>query len=309
MDGVSFEKLVKKAREFAEEKNPHKFAKNIAIAETLATTDDEKRQLYKTEIIGLRRVNNHETALEVTEKAEELFDDVKFKYDVLRNRGIALGKIGEDAKAVDIFKEILGSDIQEQILKAHINLVWIFLRLYVRDGEQIYIKKAEEHCNSILDILESHEPDDRVYKVFLTNLGTLYYNQGDYDKALEVFEEQKEKFNNDKDLPIIYNNLASILIEKYEIKSAEEYLHKALFLAEQTHNYQQIGENYMLRAQIAMTKEDYIQVKDNYVVAYDNFCEANDLAKACLVYKDIQNIDFKVNNESLDKLTRKLPSS
>lgn len=306
MDGVGLESLLNRAKQLAEDKDSHNFAKTIATAEGLASADDDRRQLYKAEIVGLRKVNNYKIALEVTEQAEELFDGSEFENDVLRNRGIILARMGRYKEAIDILRELTKSSMIEQSIKAHTNLIWVYVMQYARKDKKIYLDKAEESSNRLLELMESYEPGDRLYKVILTNLGHLYFNQNEYDKALEVYQEQKEKLTEEKDYPIVYNNLAAVLLEKNNTELAEEYLDIALRYAERYDNHKEIAENCLVRAKIAMRSEDYHQVKDYYIVAYDSLCDANDLSKACLVFKDMQKIDFKVNNESINRLSKKI---
>ena len=160
-----------------------------------------------------------------------------------------------------------------------------------------------------MELLETCELSDRNYNIFLTNLGCLYYRQEKYEKSLEVFMELKDKLVDEGNYAITHNNIASVLVEENRIKEAKEYLHKALLKAEQLKDYNEIAENYMVEAEIAMIDEDYNRVRDNYVVAYDYFVKAKNLQKACMVLKDIQSVDFRVNNESLDKLSRQLKNA
>ena len=311
MEEKKLENLLQDAINFAKKKELHGFSKNIGIAVNYCSTDDDKRQLLITEIDGLVKNSRFKEALEVTEKAGEYFTngDEDFKNDVLMNRGVILGQLGEYDRAIKLLNQLTSSNIVEIKIEAYTNLAWIYILLYGREDDEKYLIKAEDICNQVLEKSESVELKESIHKALLTNLGCVYYNQGKYEKALEVFQEQKEKFAGEDKYPIIYNNIASVLVKINRIAEAKEYLHKALLKAESQKSYFDIAENYMISAEIAMLDEDYVQVKDNYVVAYDYFVKANNLEKACSVFQKIQRVDFEVSNESLGKLSKQFSTS
>ena len=92
----------------------------------------------------------------MTERAQEVFEDGDFQFDVLRNKGITLGQLGEYDKAIDVFNELIFSANPEQRIKAHVNLVWVYITLYKKDKEQLYLKNAEKHSDKVFELKESY---------------------------------------------------------------------------------------------------------------------------------------------------------
>ncbi len=53
-------------------------------------------------------------------------------------------------------------------------------------------KEAKEHAFKAIAMFEEQEVDDAHYSAALSALGSLYYKEGDYDKAVEVMEKSRE---------------------------------------------------------------------------------------------------------------------
>jgi len=89
---------------------------------------------------------------------------------------------------------------------------------------------ASDYWERSLEIAEELG-DRRGMRHSLYNIGLLYNNKGDYEKALDYYERSlaiKEEIGDKRGMGISLNNIGIVHADKGDYKKAEEYLEKSL---------------------------------------------------------------------------------
>jgi len=71
----------------------------------------------------------------------------------------------------------------------------------------------------------------------LNNLGEIYQDQGNYDKALEYYNKSLQLRSDPSSIAITYNNIATVYSAKGDNNKAVEYYKKAIEFAQKAGNY------------------------------------------------------------------------
>jgi class 3 adenylate cyclase/lipopolysaccharide biosynthesis regulator YciM len=115
--------------------------------------------------------------------------------------------------------------------------------------------------------------------VTLTNIGLIYYDKGEFDKALEYFNQGLalyKEINDQKSIALSYNNIGLIYSERGYFDIALDYHWKSLILNEE------IGNKHLIASSLTNISTIYFEMGD-YNVAI------NFLSKALELYNDIGN--------------------
>ena len=75
----------------------------------------------------------------------------------------------------------------------------------------------------------------------LSNIGGIYYNKGELDKALSYCEESLNLTTNENKKETLYNNIAVIYNKKGDYQKAIEYFHKAIEIGERYGEYRGVS--------------------------------------------------------------------
>lgn len=161
---------------------------------------------------------------------------------------------------------------------------------------------------------------------FMNNLGNLYHNKGEYDKALECYLESiklklKDIGEDHFDIATTYSNIGLIYMEKGDYNKSLEYLNKCLFIREKrlgtnnilysdvlnnlAYNYYYLGDlknaELCTRKSIEITKSLYPDDEvyfSNYYITALIYCKAHKFNIADQYVKKCLNIINKDNSDS-----------
>ena len=288
-------------------KNLVNFVSNIAVAKYLAKDNDELLgEVLFEEAGGLYKLQEYANAHEVICQAlANQFVTGEKRTELLRKKGIVLGKLGSYKEALSIFQELSQNELPRVRILGLINLAWIYVYLYQRSGEQRYLTKARVNCEEAISIFQVYT-DPVLEKEVLVNLGNAYWYAGDPENALKTFLDAHRLGEED---PKILNNIAAAYVSLGDGHKAREYLRKAELLAEDTKNYFELAQSNLIHGRMAeKLLEDYMQAKDAYLVAFDCFIQSNALPESCKCLDSILQLNQRINSESMDLLARHLKS-
>ena len=129
---------------------------------------------------------------------------------------------------------------------------------------------ALKYCNRALHIAEAN--NDSIYiALSYNNIGSVYSNKGDYDKALEFFNKAlaiwKAKLGEEHtDVATSYNNIGSVYSDKGDYDKALEYYNKALAIwkAKLGEEHTNVATSYNNMGLVYSDKEDYDKALEFY---------------------------------------------
>lgn len=121
---------------------------------------------------------------------KELPADSMYYANLYNNISLLYQEMKEYNKAKESLKKALSiceanEEAAFEIAVTYANLANTCIQL----GED---KEAKEHAFKAIAMFEEQEVDDAHYSAALSALGSLYYKEGDYDKAVEVMEKSRE---------------------------------------------------------------------------------------------------------------------
>lgn len=134
----------------------------------------------------------------------------------------------------------------------------------------------------------------------LNNLGESYHQRGDLDKALEYYQMSADLAYGSDDLysnATSLNNIGSIYRSKKEYKKALPFLLKSLQLNSSHNNYNTIKENYINLAWVYEGLGDYKKA----FYYYNLYSQVNDSLSSESIFKKINEIQFKYENDKKEK--------
>ncbi|MCK4257570.1 MAG: tetratricopeptide repeat protein [Halanaerobiales bacterium] len=294
------------ARKSIEKKDYDNFMENICIAGYI-TKDDEK---LMTEVLiqqseGLYKFGNYKKALEVIEELldSKAINDLEIKLELLRKKGVILGKRGSFEEAIHIFKRLVNVESLKFKTFGLGNLAWIYMQMYLKNKEKSNITKAMDFCKEAMVILEN-DKESKTYKEIITVLGNCYWYDGEYDEALGVFLKAYAIDNNDSN---VLNNIATTYVRLREGELAEEYLDKAEKFAMKQNNSYVIANSNLIHGMLnEEVYDDTLKAKDFYLVAFDQFGQLNAYIEMCRCLDSIVDLDAKISKESISILANKI---
>ncbi|UOY08964.1 sensor histidine kinase [Muricauda sp. SCSIO 64092] len=122
------------------------------------------------------------------------------------------------------------------------------------------ITKAKEYLEEALDMSRSDPVDYQ--STILSNLGLVYLEEKNYEKAIELFESSVEidiRKNEDHQIGITYNNLGLAYKQLNRFKGANMYLEKAYRISKANKDYKNVvlslGNNSRVLAKLGMYDE------------------------------------------------------
>jgi len=168
-------------------------------------------------------------------RADVWAEPVKLYTEILRyspentkariNLGVILSKSGSDAKAMELYKEVvdLGDDA-----KVHVELG----NIYANKG--MYDQALEEFQKAV-----EINPNNFVAH---NNIGIIYRKKGQLENAME---EYRKALRVNPNYPLTYNNIGNIYLDRGQYDTAIEYYSKAVNLdPNKAGFYENLGEAY-----------------------------------------------------------------
>lgn len=304
MTGKDVSYFISKANEALKQKNLLVFSENIGIAKYIAPNEETMLDVLECQALGYFQFNLYSETIELINK---ILDSVKSekKLNLLRKKGISLVKLGEYAEGLSVFRQMT-LDYPNQPVWGYGNLGWAYIYLYQEEKEPAHLQKAEEYLQMAMEFCSENKD---LYKTYITNLGNVEWQKGNYHQSLELFLEAADL---DSENPTLLNNIAAVYVnltkENYALfTKIEEYLEKAEGIANETRNNFELGQTYVIRARNAIElNEDFVGGKDFYLVAFDYFISSHAFPEAIQTLNRILEVDQKTNKESIEFLGGKL---
>lgn len=127
----------------------------------------------------------------------------------------------------------------------------------------------------------------------LGGIAVIHQKKGDYDKALDYYQQALSLVKDDENKATIYNNMASIYLSKKDYNKVIEYFQKAIELEERLGNYHGVAQTYLNLGDAYREVKNY-ELAEKYLTeglrrvqrVGDKYWEANGYVSLGLLYKD-----------------------
>jgi len=165
-------------------------------------------------------------------------------------------------------------------------------------------KKSINQLKKALEITLSFDPNDTVNCFsFLFNIAKDYYNESDYNKSIEYYNQAQAILNSSNELPAIHesqilNNLALCYFKLGNDEMAQKYLNKSIKIKINANNFEDLAKNYNNIGLILEKKTDYNQALIYFNKSLSVYDSIGNSAKSAFVNNNIGNLFLK--KESFD---------
>jgi CHAT domain-containing protein/Tfp pilus assembly protein PilF len=236
----------------------------LVIAESL---NHKREEAYCTNNIGWYHLqfSNYSTALEYFNRSLQLAEEFNMKNTlpkILNNMGIIYKNLGEFEKALAIFNKTLEIDSEENdlyFMAFDLNNIGTTLRQQgLVSGEYENLFKALVHYNQCLDLakkIEDKKDRDEIEIAAFNNMGTVYSDLEDYEKALKYFNQGYQKaveLNEISDMGMLLNNLGIVHSNMGNYTESTEYFLQSIDLGTRLNSgvilweaYLELARNYV----------------------------------------------------------------
>ncbi len=300
---VSTEKFYEDAKLCLEKKDLLDFMSNIGKAELLAMSETEfLPDVLFLKVRGLYKLYQYSKALEFVNDAEIHNSGNLEKLIYLNNfKGVMIGYRGGLVDARSIFKKYL-SQIEDVnlLVETYLNVIWANLALYKIERKEKYFKEIKLFLDSSMKNFSEVRND--LKGLILDNQSVYYFYLGEIDKAIDIAKEAVQYFE-EKDLPKIYNNLASICLKfNRDVDVLDEvrgYTRKAEIIATKYNDNLELGWAFYNQAMAELRADQVFTALDTLYLAFESLkkAEAMNLAFDCLI-----KINEIVNEYKIDRL-------
>lgn len=178
------------------------------------------------------------------------YNDLSYIYSELGNYSKALEYALNSARLSDQLNEVVGDQSQ-----TYDNISFIYQELGNFDDAKTYARAALE--------ADSIYGDRADYALGINNLGEIYKSEGDYARALELYQKALRIFNETDSKPglvrYIYSSIGEVMVLQENPDEAIEYLKKALKLDREYSDKEGIIYESGLLSQAYLQKKDYGQ--------------------------------------------------
>lgn len=149
---------------------------------------------------------------------------------------------------------------------------------YVYMDKHDYQKAMEYYSEALIIAQENNDGDLNI--IATTYIGQIYHLRSEYEKALETYLNalsyflKKEK-NYDRNVAIMYNNVAGVYLKLEEIDSSKVYFKKGLDLSVQINDLKNIANSSLNLAELALRESNYSDAEKYYLEAISTYEELN----------------------------------
>lgn len=244
------------------------------------------------ECFDLIKAGDYQRAIQAGQRAVNMFPNNFYANLCL---GAGYYRVGELKLAVDYLKKAESLTSDKGWLSATYNLLG---RTLYRMGD---LDNALYYHNKHLAL--SRELGEREGEaVALNNIAMIYKDKGDYDKALEYFQQALKLSEDDEQRATAYNNIAIIYSDKGDYNKAIEYLQKAIELGERVGDYHGVAQTYLNLGDTYREAKNY-ELAEKYLTeglkrvqkVGDKYWEAYGYAYLGRLYRDKGDINLAVD--------------
>lgn len=232
-------------------------------------------ELYGTRLIGIANElkGQYDKALQQYLKLLELANkrnDPSYIVTALSDMAILYTEgLNQPEKSKEVYKEILRVQRNNNIpasvsLSTYVNLGAIYTRLKQYDSSLIILNLGLREALVINDVSSLSS----IYN----NIGNIYYQKGDYKRALEYFQrnyQQHVRNATAEEIWLDYLNMGDSWLALHELDSAKKYLSQALQQAQANGDALQLKESYSLLAKLHYNTKEYAKAFDWLQKTYD----------------------------------------
>lgn len=221
---------------------------------------------------------------------EDRFNILEFYDNYYSNKNIFLTVEEELFLLSKYYFEIRDNDKYLQILERSLKISKIKLNdkicYYCHNSfAQFYTeqKKYDKALFHFMEILDNSDKMPCKKDCALNNIGDLYLRIGNYEKAVNFFNEALEIAKNNRVKAVIYQNLGETYIRIKKYKEGKENLIKAMditnkYLSENLREYR-INSCKLLLMEINLNNWDLDNIEKEYLELYEIFGKHNDKKK------------------------------
>jgi CHAT domain-containing protein/tetratricopeptide (TPR) repeat protein len=232
----------------------------LKIAKQLNHKKEEGRYLNNIGILH-KKLNNYSKALDSFEDALDIAKELgnrQDESDILNNMGNIYKNIGNFEKSLDYLSKALMIDrkIGNKIYIAVdlFNIGETYRNKGLISNSKQNLKKALDHFNECISITESNGNQREIKFILnkiqartLNNIGSVYTDLENYQKALDFFKQGYEKAETVQDLEakgMILNNIGIVHFNLGNYEESTKYYQKAIDLAQELEGGQILWEAY-----------------------------------------------------------------
>lgn len=221
----------------------------------------------------------------------ESINDKKYLPTILMNIGVCHKEIGSLDSAQHYY-ELAG----KQFIANNDSIG--FMRVKGNIGVVLQRKGLHKAAlEQYFDILRFAERTGHLQMAFITlnNIGYVYYNMKDKEKAIEYFEKCAEtiaKTNHRTQLPILYSNLASLYFENGDYKNSALNLEKSNALYLEMGNTQELATNSYNYGLMIEKKEGFAKALPLYLNALKVAQQYNNTVTQIKILNNLASVDM-----------------
>jgi len=234
----------------------------------------------------------HENAIKMYKKALDLSEE-KDRCDILERLGDIHKIRGDHQEAINHYDSVIEKTNDIHLMNnilSKLNEIFLILG----DFDQA-LEKAEEG-------LTLCEENDNLKCKLLSAKGRVYFRKGDYNRARNIFEEEKkiaEEISDEREIAHAFHHIGAIDIRKGNLDSALESLNKAASIREKIDDKRGLCETLNNLGVVYKRKGDLELALDNF---YRGYNIEKKIGNKELIIKSLNNIGIIYKNKGgLDK--------
>lgn len=225
--------------------------------------------------------------------------------------GIVYGYLGELDKAINTFKSAIRQTEDKMIITmSYLNISSLYLGLNKENLDQLKLEEVKKYLDFANENFDSLS--NSMKSKILSNYSMYYCLMGEYEKSIEVLVNSF-KYNEEKDLPDLYNHLAGLYLKSTDDSGfseiAKDYLEKAETLGTKYNQTLSLGQTFNLKAEIELREDQFFTALDTLYLSFEYFKKSEATESACKCLLKINELMDKYKHNSLESLKKNLQKS